>query len=127
MEADLRAHLAAAAPVAALVDDHIQWGVREEGQAIALHLISAPPEWHLKGSAGLTIARVQADCWASTYAAAKAIGDAVIASLPAIGQVVGQTKFRGVVPIDLERGDFGDAPNKLFRTRIDLRVSFSPA
>lgn len=127
MEEDLRAHMAADAPLTALVDDRIEWGVRGEAPSLALHLIDAPPDWHLKGPSGLVQARVQFDCWADTFLGAKAIGEAVKAALPAIGQIVGGTKFHSCVVLDTERGRFGDSPNLLHRTRIDVRVSFSPA
>lgn len=127
MEVALRGHLAADAGLNGRVGQRIQWAVREDAPSVALHLIDAPPDWHLKGPSGITIARVQADCWDTTFLGAKAIGDALIAALPAIGAVVGNVKFLGAQPIDLERDRFGDAPNIIFRTRIDIRVSFRRA
>lgn len=127
MEEDLRAHLAASVPLAALIADRIQWAVREGAPSLAMHLIDAPPDWTLKGASGLVQARVQMDAWADTFLGAKAIGDAAKAALPATGQVIGATKFLSCVVIDTERGRFGDAPNILHRTRIDVRVSFRPA
>lgn len=127
MEEDLRAHFAAAGPLAALVADRIQWAVREEAPSLALHLIDAPPDWTLKGPSGLVQARVQLDGWAATFLGAKAIGDAARAALPVTGQVIGSTKFLSCVVLDTDRDRFGDAPNILHRTRIDVRVSFRPA
>lgn len=127
MEEDLRTHLAADAPLTAVVADHIQWAVRDSAPSLALHLIDAPPGWTLKGPSGLVQARVQMDCWAETFLGAKAIGDAAVAALPAIGLVVGATKFLSCVVLDTERGRFGESPNLLHRTRIDVRVSFRPA
>lgn len=127
MEEDLRAHLAADANLSSLVADRIQWAVRESAPSLALHLIGAPTDRHLKGKSGLVQARVQMDAWAPTFLAAKAIGEAAVAALPSIGQVVGGTKFLTCVDGDTERGRYGDAPNILHRTRIDVRVSFRPA
>lgn len=127
MEVSLRDHLAADATLAGLVGPRIQWGVREGAPSLALHLIDGPPDWHLKGASGLTIARVQADCWATTFLGAKAIGDALIEALPGIGAVIGGVKFHGAQPIDLDRDTAGEAPNLLHRTRIDIRVATSPA
>lgn len=128
MEEDLRAHYAAAAPVVALVVDRIQWDVRDEvSPSLALHLITAPPDWTLKGGSGLVQAVVQFDCWGEDFLSAKAVGLAVVAALPARRQVVGGTRFLSCTVLDTERGRFGDAPNILHRTRIDVRVSFNPA
>ncbi|MNR97635.1 hypothetical protein D3C72_288190 [compost metagenome] len=127
MEEALRQHLATDAPLTVLVGERIQWGVREGAPSLALHLIDAPPDWHLLGASGLVMARVQADGWAETFLAAKSIGDAFKAALPTTGQIIDGVKFQGCVILDEERGSFGEAPNTLFRTRIDVRVSFSPA
>lgn len=126
MEEAFRGHLAADADLTALVADRIQWSVREGSTCLALHLVDAPPDWHLGGPSGLVMARVQGDAWGSTFLEAKAIGDAFIAALPATGQIIDGVKFHGAVILDLERDRFGEAPNILFRTRIDVRVSFSP-
>ena len=127
MEEDLRGHLAADTTLAGLVGPHIQWAARDAAPSVALHLIDAPPDWTLKGPSGLVQARVQMDCWAETFLVAKAIGDAARAALPATGAVIGATKFLSCVVIDTDRGRFGESPNLLHRTRIDVRVSFRPA
>lgn len=127
MEEALRGHLAADAGVAELVGDHVQWSVRDFAPSIALHLISAPPHTTLKGRTGLVMARVQIDCVAEGFLAAKVIGEAAVAALPGRRQVIDGVCFQGCVVIDTERDRFGEAPNTLFRTRIDVRVSFSPA
>lgn len=127
MEEALRGHLAANAALAALVNDRIQWAVREGAPSLALHLIDGPPDWHLGGPSGLVMARVQGDGWGTTFLSAKAIGEAFKVALPATGQIIDGVKFQGCVILDEERGSFGEAPNTLFRTRIDVRVSFSPA
>lgn len=128
MEEALRAHLVADAGLGALVADHIQWDVRDEASpCVALHLVDGPPDQTLKGKSGLVPYRVQADSWGRTFLEAKAVGEALLAALPAIGQVVEGVKFHGAIHIDTERGRFGDAPNILFRTRQDIRVVTSPA
>lgn len=127
MEEALRTCLAANSGLVALVAQSIQWDVREALPSLALHLIDAPPDYHLKGASGLVQARVQMDCWGRTFIEAKAVGDAAVAALPAIRQVIGGIRFQGCTVLDTERGRFGDAPNIFHRTRIDVRVSFSPA
>jgi hypothetical protein len=128
MEEALRGHLAADAGLTALVGQSIQWAVREAPPSLALHLIDGPPDTTMKGRTGLVMARVQADCWGDRFLTAKAIGEAFVAALPARRQVIDGVMFQGCVVLDTERsGPMGDAPNILFRTRIDVRVSFSPA
>lgn len=128
MEEDFRAHLAAAAPLLALVDDRIQWDVRDDlSPSIALYLIGDPTDRHLKGESNLGQALVQADCWGLTFLSAKAVGKALKAALPARGLVVGNTKFLSCAVVDTERGRFGDSPNILHRTRRDIRVTYQTA
>lgn len=127
MEEELLAHLVGNGGVRALVDDRVEWAVRNAAPSIALHLISAPPDTTLAGQSGLTQARVQVDCWADSYLKAKQIGAAVIAALPARRLVAGGVRFLACTIIDIDRGRFGDTPHQLHRTRIDVRVSFNQA
>lgn len=128
MEEALLASLANDDALAALVGNRIQWEVRDQvSPSLALHLVDAPPDWTLKGPSGLVQARVQMDCWAETFLGAKAVGEAAKAALPPIGHVTGGVHFLSCVVLDSDRGRFGDAPNILHRTRIDVRVSFRPA
>lgn len=127
MEEALLAHLAANGGVRALVADRLQWAVRGAAPCVALHLISAPPDTTLAGQSGLVQARVQIDCWAATFLKAKQIGAAVIAALPARRLVIGDVRFLACTVIDTDRGRFGETPNELHRTRIDVRVAYHPA
>lgn len=123
MEEALRAHLADNGGLRALVDDRIEWAVRGAAPSVALHLISSPPDTTLAGQSGLVQARVQIDCWADTFAKAKQIGAAVIAALPPRRVVIGDVRFLACTVVDIDRGRFGETPNQLHRTRIDIRVA----
>ncbi|MNR96423.1 hypothetical protein D3C72_275780 [compost metagenome] len=123
MEEALLAHLAGNGGVRALVEDRIEWAARNAVPSIALHLISAPPDTTLAGQSGLVQARVQIDCWADTFLKAKQIGAAVIAALPPRQHVAGSVRFLTTSILDIDRGRFGDTPNQLHRTRIDVRVA----
>lgn len=127
MEEDFLDHLKASAALTGLVGSHIQWASRDRAPSVALHLIDALPEQHLKGEAGLAFARVQIDCWAETFLAAKAIGAAVRTALPAIGLGVGDTTFLSCRVLSEDRSADGQKPNLLHRTRIDVRVAYRPA
>lgn len=128
MEEALLSHLVQQAPLASLVYDRVQWSVRDAvAPCVALHLIDAPPDWHLQGPSGLVMARVQADCWDLTFLGSKAVATALKASLPANGQVTGGVRFDSCVILGEDRAPFGEAPNVLLRSRIDVRVTFVPA
>lgn len=123
MEEALRAHLAENGGVRALVSDRIEWAARGAAPSVALHLISAPPDTTLAGQSGLVQARVQIDCWADSFLKAKQIGAAVIAALPPRRVVIGDVRFLACTVIDIDRGRFGEPPNQLHRTRLDVRVA----
>lgn len=123
MEEALLAHLVANGGVRALVGNRIEWAVRKDAPSVALHLISAPPDTTLAGQTGLVQARVQIDCWADTFLKAKQIGAAVIAALPERRLAIGDVRFLACTVIDIDRGRFGETPNQLHRTRIDVRIA----
>lgn len=127
MEEALLALLASNGGVRALVDDRLEWAVRGAAPCIALHLISHPPDTTLAGQSGLVQARVQIDCWADTFLQAKAIGLAVIAALPPRQHTAGGVRFLACTVNDIGRGRFGETPNHLHRTRIDVRVAYQTA
>lgn len=127
MEEALLAHLVGNGGVRALVSDRIEWAVRGTAPCVALHLISMPPDTTLAGQSGLVQARVQIDCWADTYLKAKQIGEAIAAALPPRRHVAGGVRFLACTVLDTDRGRFGETPNQLHRTRIDVRVAFNQA
>jgi len=127
MEEALLTHLATNGGVRALVGDRLEWAVRGVAPCITLHLISHPPDTTLAGQSGLVQARVQIDCWADTFLQAKAIGLAVIAALPPRQHTAGGVRFLACTVNDIGRGRFGETPNHLHRTRIDVRVAYQTA
>jgi hypothetical protein len=84
MEGALRARLIAAGPVTALVGQRIYWVDRPQEAAlpaITLQIIDDPREQHMKGLHEFQQTLVQIDVWSATYAAAKALKEAIIAAL----------------------------------------------
>lgn len=84
MEEALRAYLLADAAVTAACGGRMYWSVRPQGSAYpscVLTIISRLPERTFTGPAALAQARVQVDCYADTYAQAKALYRAVKAVL----------------------------------------------
>lgn len=87
----VKAALAAAAPVTALVGDRISPNPRKQGEvmpAIVLTVVSTVPTTHLRGDGSLDECRVQVDCIAATYAAAVALADAARAALQSAERVL---------------------------------------
>jgi hypothetical protein len=92
MEEALTNHLLAQAGLAALVGNRITWTRRPQGSAlsaIVLHVISRTPAYTMDGPTNATPQRIQTDCWAKSYAEAKAVARQVTAALsgthPSIG------------------------------------------
>lgn len=85
MEDDLKALLLADAGVTALVPAaSINWRRHPQSRpypAIVLRVINDRPEYVLSDTTDLSRARVQINCWALTYAGAKAVSRAVLARL----------------------------------------------
>ena len=125
----LRARLIAAAGVTAIVGQKVYWGITPQGTVlpyVRLNTISDPRPEHLQGYDGSRITRVQADCFAGSYATARALAEAVIAAVadPAtVGTVrFGRTKAEG--PRDLGEDT---ASGFVFRASVDLLVEHKPA
>lgn len=83
METDFRAALIAAAGLG-LPATRISWGAHPQGEAlpaIVLNVIDDAQGLTLQAPDGLHRGRVQVDCYAATYAAAKTLSRAVSAAL----------------------------------------------
>ena len=128
MEASLIQLLLSDSGVSAHVSTRVYPGARQQGSAlpaITLTRISGGPLYSDEGEAGLDDARIQIDCWAETYSAAKLLARAVKAVLSGFDGTVGTTSF-ACVWLDNER-DFretgSNAAEYLFRTSLDFTVS----
>jgi len=125
MKEQLRVRLLADPDVAALVESRISWGSRPRMDclpAVCLHLISGVRQYHLGGSSDLVQSRVQADCWAQTYAAATQVSRAVIAELSGLRDAA--MRVQGAFVAD-ERDlpDEGTAADEiLYRVSLDFMI-----
>ena len=121
MEEALVALLLADTSLSALVGMRIHWGVRPQGEAlpgVTLFRTDGADQPTYAGPDGLGDSHVQADCWAETYASAKAVARALKAA--AAGRH-GAT-LKGVF-VQSERDTQEHVPPALiFRVSIDLRV-----
>ena len=125
MEEAIIARLLADAGVAAIVGTRVFPGMRPQGSALpaaVLNRISGGPLYADDGEVGLEQARIQIDCWADTYTAAKKLARAVTACLSAFDGTVGTTTFEFIeldIERDLQEGG-GDAASYPFRTALDF-------
>ncbi|MDG3040439.1 DUF3168 domain-containing protein [Roseicyclus marinus] len=121
MEEALRSLLLANSTIAGLLAGGVNWGTRPQGQplpAIVLNVITSAEGYRLKGRDGLLQARVQVDCYGSTYGSAKILSRAVIDLL---GGYSGGG-FRGVFHVgtrDSREGGSNEA-DRPFRVSLDF-------
>lgn len=130
MEAALIAKLLASAGVTALVSTRINWLRRPQGSAlpaVVLTRVSGQPDYHHGGASGLSVSRIQADCYGVTYGSAKAVARAIEAAVTASSFTEGAVRF-DVILLDAERDSTSEeGPDTLFRTSLDLMVHHANA
>jgi hypothetical protein len=120
----LRTRLLAATPVSAITTK-IFWGQVPQGTAlpyIRLSTISDPLDEHLKGYTDRQRPRVQADCFAPTYAVARDLANKIIAALalPATAGGVAFNRIKAEGPRDL--GEDVAGVGYIHRASVDLLV-----
>lgn len=125
----LRARLVADSAVAAIVGTKVYWTLVPQGTAlpyIRMQTVSDPRPEHLRGYQSARQTRVQVDCFAGSYATARALAEAVIATaaFPSTvgGVAFGRTKAEG--PRDLGE-DTGNG--FVHRLSLDLLTEHSLA
>lgn len=121
-------YLAAQTPITDLVGENLSWGWRQQGAPIpALTLIKTdgPDDVILEGTSGFVDGHVQADCWGATQAEAAQLAKAVRTACTAanLGNTGGVIQGAFVLH---EQDEFeGEKPDRIFRTRLALRVPYS--
>ena len=126
MEEALRAVLTGAAPVTGLVPAaRINWGAHPQGAGlpgVVLNVISAAEGLTMQGPDGMSEGRVQVDCYAASYAAAKEISRAVVSVLH--GHRGGGLRLvRHVATRDSREGGTNEA-ERPFRVSLDFTTSW---
>lgn len=125
MEEALIAILLADDDLAALVGSKIHWLRRPQKQAlpsVTLQTIGGPRTNHTEGADSIVGYRVQVDCWASTFAGAKACARAVEAAVSGKRFPAQATNIHGVFVLDANDSFEGEEPEAIHRSRLDLRV-----
>lgn len=131
MEEAFVSYLLAGVDLGGIIAGRIDWGIRPQAQntpAVVLHAISSVPVYSDEGFADLTSARIQADCWAKTYAQAKDAARKLHDRLLAGGSakfVHGGIEFQFVFKDD-EQDSFerGAAAEDLYRVRLDFTLMY---
>ncbi|MFX4088053.1 hypothetical protein ACKU27_23460 [Sphingobium yanoikuyae] len=126
MQQALRHRIRSSQAVAAIAGTKVDWGNRTGLPAVSLIIVSGDLAQHMKGTQALQFARVQADCWAATYAEAKSLADAVIAACLPRALVEG-VLFR-TASATLPR-DLGEQTSTVYihRKQTDLTIRYSLA
>lgn len=101
----------------------IQWRRRNGAPAIALHLISGEPTYHLKGRTRFSTWLVQIDCWALSSADAAALRRAVIKATDGMKGAALQVFVQAIrTGEDIADGARQDGKGDLFRDSLDVRI-----
>jgi hypothetical protein len=125
MEEGLLALLLASAGIAGIVGTRIYPNSLPQGvvlPAISVTVAGKQPVYADDGEAGLTSARVQVECWALSYGAAKALARAVTDALSAFDGPAGDIEFQFITLGD-ER-DFREGGSNAAEYRYDVQLDF---
>lgn len=127
MEEALIAKLLADSGLSALAGTRVYPVSRPQGSAlpaVTLATVSNVPLYTDQGEAGIAEARVQIDCWGTSYGSVKAVARSVKAALSAFFGTVEGVTFQNIL-LDGER-DFresgSNAAEYLFRVQLDFRI-----
>ena len=129
MEEEIRALLRAAPAVAAHVAGRVNFGAHPQAApfpALVLNTVGDVEGIDLDGRAGIASARVQVDCYAATYGAAKLLSRAVLATLN--GHTGGPAAVvQGIAPAGSRDGRETGANEAAqpFRVSIDFELTFN--
>ena len=125
MEEVLVSYLLADVTLATLVANRINWNERPQIAglpAIVLTKVSAERSYVMNGSSGLVAARVQMDCWATSYQSSIETARALIDILSGAKFTDGGVEFQGVF-LDSERHFFEEeAAERFHRVSLDFII-----
>lgn len=126
MQAGLMSHLLANGPLTARIGARVSWTQRPQGEplpAIVLYRIPGRRDLTMGGRSGLSETRVQVNALAADYLAAAEIAKLALKACDNLaGLTIAGVDFLGIFP-DGDGDDFeGEPPNRLYRTRFDLRI-----
>ena len=126
MEEEIRALLLADSGVSSHAGDRINFGSHPQGAnlpAIVLNTISDTEEYTLQGPDGVAEARIQTDCYAETYGAAKRLSRAVLSLLSGYQGGSLQGVFRAGARDGREGGS--NEAERPYRVSLDFMVRYT--
>lgn len=132
MQQDLVALLLAAPAIQAVAGSRVWWVRRPQGSDLPcaiLQTVSTVPAYGFAGPKNWQESRVQVDCYALTYAAARGLAAAVATRLSGYSGTQGATQFQGVFQIsdrDLFEGG-GTAEDRIYRVMLEFQVIWAVA
>lgn len=128
MEEALLSYLLANPGLAALAFGRVSWGWREQGSAVpAVTLVhtDGPRDVALDGYTGFVDGHAQADCWGDTQMSSTLLARALVAALGGVNQASTGGVIQGAF-VEHEEATFeGERPDRLFRTRLALRLPYN--
>lgn len=101
----------------------VNWGSHPQGEqlpSMVMRLISDVEGYHMKGADGLSAARVQIDCYATTYGSAKQLANAVRDSLS--GHRGG--RFQGIFLVAARDTRETEASDRPFNCSQDFIINY---
>jgi len=126
MEEEFRAFLLATSTITSQVGDRINFGTQPQGHlfpAIVLNTVSDIDGAHMNGG-GPSEGRVQVDCYAATYGAAKLVSRAVRSALH-LYRGGGFLLIKQISANDSREGGTNEA-ERPYRSRIDFKTIWRP-
>lgn len=125
MEEIFIAYLLGSVPLTTLVGNRINWNTRPQitsMPALNLTKISAVRSYQMLGSSGLVSARVQIDCWATSFESVMEVSRAVITLLSGTRFTDGGIQFQAIF-LDSERHFFEEeAAERFHRVSLDFII-----
>lgn len=128
MEELVRERLLSSSAVAALAGARVDFGSNPQGSAsprVCLWTISDAEGLTIEGPDGFSQGRVQADCYGTTYSAAKTLSRAVRSALD--GYAGGSLQLVRLIGTRESREGGTNEAERLFRVTLDFATFYNPA
>ena len=122
----LREDSAVAALLTADNETRLYWVQAPQGVSkpfATLLTVSKVPDMHTTAASGLEAARVQIDCYATTYGGSLTLARAIDAVLLGYSGTKHDTRFGSIFRADWREGfEYDATPEKLFRQSLDYEI-----
>jgi hypothetical protein len=130
MRSALVEFMAADAGVVGIARSNVSWGYRSQGDplpALTLVKTDGADDVAIDGVTGFVDGHAQADCWGATAEDAANLAAAVRSAASRMNEATTGGVIQGVFVTHEQDESEGEKPDRLFRTRLALRVPYSAA